>query len=232
MVETLIALYFAHVLADYGLQWRWLALNKDRGAVLALHVAIVAVATALAVGHLMAWPVYLLALVHLFVDLAKSRLMPDGIVAHLGDQAAHLLTIVVIALIAPDLWATGFWAGAPPLVPQLMLIAAGAVYASWAGQFVVATVLGPGAKGRPSRGRATGLLERALVYGAILIGQPVAAALIFALKGVTGLRARPGLGPARDRLVIGTLTSFAWAFAIALPVDALLTHLVASAPLP
>jgi len=234
LAETLIALFFAHVLADYGLQWRWLATNKDRGWVLVLHVGIVAVATALAVGHLTAWPVYLLALVHLLVDLAKSRLMPDGIVAHLGDQAAHLLTIVAIALVAPDLWATGFWAKTPPIVPQLMLIAAGAVYASWAGQFVVATVLGSGlgADGLRPRGRMTGLAERALVYGAILIGQPLAAALVFAVKGLTGLRARPEIGPARDRLILGTLASFAWAFAVALPVEALLSHLVGPAPLP
>lgn len=68
-----------------------------------------------------------------------------------------------------------------------------------------------------------GLLERVLVTGALLAGQPEGVAVVVAIKGLgryPELRENPG---ASERFVIGTLASLAWSAGAGLVGHALLT---------
>ena len=77
-----------------------------------------------------------------------------------------------------------------------------------------------GANGRPAvhevlrGGLAIGILERLAVTGAILAGFPEAIAVVVAIKGV-GRFTELAASEARERFIIGTLTSLTWACACA-----------------
>jgi hypothetical protein len=76
---------------------------------------------------------------------------------------------------------------------------------------------GKGASGEREilRGGATiGYLERLALIGAIAVGQPTALAIIVAIKGLGRFSELDG-SEARERFIIGTLTSLAWAGACA-----------------
>lgn len=97
-------LLFAHFLADYPLQSNWIAGNKNKFPVLALHASI-HLLTMLAVSGSawrQIWPfLLLLAFVHFSIDALKIRLTsrrPDWItLPYLADQGLHYLTIAGMA---------------------------------------------------------------------------------------------------------------------------------------
>ena len=79
MIETLTALLFAHVLADFVLQNRWMVKNKARAAGL-LSPGVVVLGTAvLALGGLSLGLLWLTGM-HLLTDYAKTR-APQGLAA-------------------------------------------------------------------------------------------------------------------------------------------------------
>ena len=81
---------------------------------------------------------------------------------------------------------------------------------------------GTGAEREILRGGATiGYLERLAMIGALAVGQPSAVAIIIAVKGLGRFSELDG-SEARERFIIGTLTSLVWAGACAVP--ALLMH--------
>lgn len=96
-------LLFAHFVADYPLQTNWIARNKGRIGVLALHAAIhlVSMLVLLAESALQLWP-YLLALtaVHFCIDYGKNLLRkarPQWVIGpYLFDQVLHYLAIGAI----------------------------------------------------------------------------------------------------------------------------------------
>lgn len=67
-------------------------------------------------------------------------------------------------------------------------------------------------------GLTIGVLERLAVTGAILAGFPEALAVVVAIKGV-GRFTELASGEARERFIIGTLTSLIWACACAILVS-------------
>ncbi|WP_291335703.1 DUF3307 domain-containing protein, partial [Albidovulum sp.] len=111
MTETFAALLLAHVLADFVLQTRGIALNKRRLPVLLLHGAVVLAAAQAALGRVDAWELLALALLHTVVDGVKARMATPGLAAFLADQGAHLAALAALAALRPHLWAGGAWAG-------------------------------------------------------------------------------------------------------------------------
>ena len=103
MTETFAALLFAHVLADFVLQTRWIAENKRRLPVLALHGAIVLGLMQAALGRVDAWELLAVAALHVAVDWAKARLDPGTLTGFLADQGAHLAALAGLAILRPDL---------------------------------------------------------------------------------------------------------------------------------
>jgi hypothetical protein len=97
-------LLFAHLLADYPLQTDWIVMNKNRSAVLFLHVSI-----HFLVGFIIvlifvprAWPfVILLSGIHFLIDSGKNyvnKSKPNWVIApYLLDQIIHISTIIIVA---------------------------------------------------------------------------------------------------------------------------------------
>ena len=97
MIETLTALFFAHVLADFVLQTGWMVNRKRNPVVLVLHAAIVLGTAMAATGQGPVPALLALAALHLAIDVVKTWGAGDGAAAFLSDQAAHLATLAGVA---------------------------------------------------------------------------------------------------------------------------------------
>ena len=184
MTETLIALLFAHTLADFVFQTNRMAANKHDPLVLGLHGAVV-LATAIAATGSLHPALLALALVHLAIDAGKLALVrhwqpASGLMPFLVDQSLHLASLAALALWLPGLWAaglwapgaivtgddggilgTGLWSKADPLpvhqLPALMVLATGFILATRAGGFAVGLLMQPFAASLPGETAAEGL---------------------------------------------------------------------------
>lgn len=236
MVATLVALLAAHVLADFVLQTRWIAMRKTHAGVLALHGALVLLSAQAALGVIAAPSLVLLALVHMAIDAIKAR-SPRGPMPFLVDQAAHGVTVMALAIWQPGLWASGFWASLPGPAPLLILhgilIVAGFVLAVRGGGFIIGllmeaqvapvatdllvrpTTTGQ-ARGLPEGGLTIGWLERSLIFVLILAGQPGAIGFLIAAKSILRFGTVAEDRAASEYVIIGTLASFGWALGVTL----------------
>lgn len=230
MIATFTALLFAHVLADFLLQTDWLVANKRKPQVLLLHGLIVLVTLQLALGSVTAWPLLALAAAHLVIDAIKTFATGNsGIRPFLWDQAAHLATLVVTAVLFPTLWATGAWA-AFAWLPGLMALVAGYLLCVRAGGFVIGLLMVPWAqtelpKGLENGGYLIGILERSLIFLLVLVGQPTGVGFLIAAKSVLRFDTTARDQTAGEYVIIGTLASFGWAlltaYATVMLMDAL-----------
>lgn len=227
MIETAVALFFAHVLADFVLQTDAMVRHKRRPLVLLGHVAIVTGASWLALGLAPAPALLaLIAVSHLLIDAAKLRWGGVGYRGFALDQAGHLAAIALAAGLFPDAYAAGLWAGpaAAPFpmlarLPEAMALAAGLVVTVWAGGYAVAALMTgvdtPAAASLPRGGRLIGKLERLLILMLVLAGEPDGIGFLIAAKSI--LRFNELAGDAdrhvSEYVIIGTLASFAWAIA-------------------
>lgn len=227
MIETFTALLFAHVLADFVLQSGWMVANKRRPAAMLAHVAVVLATAAAATGS--ADPALLgLAAAHLAIDAAKTFSARRGLRPFLADQAAHLASLILMAHIAPGLWAEGLWSGLAPL-PACLAAIAGLILTTRAGAFAVGFLMEPWAGdmavGLVGAGRAIGMLERGLVYILVLTGQTPAIGFLIAAKSVLRFGTVGDDRKISEYVIVGTLASFGWAIVTAIASQALLSHL-------
>ncbi|WP_135504749.1 DUF3307 domain-containing protein [Roseovarius aestuariivivens] len=215
MIETFLALLFAHVLADYVFQPGWMVARKRNPLVLLLHSALVLALSQAATGHVMAEPVVFLALAHGAIDAVKTWGFRDTLATHLVDQAAHLVVLAAIAAHAPNLWSTGSWADLSAWLPHLMVLASGALLATRAGGFAMEKLMAPLAEsftsdGLPRGGMLIGQLERGLIFLLILFGQTTSVGFLIAAKSIMRFEASKEQ-KAAEYVIIGTLASFGWA---------------------
>lgn len=232
MFETLSALFFAHVLADYVFQTTKMVQSKNRFGSMALHTLTVYLCAVVALGSI-AWQVAVLAGLHLIIDALKviwvKTRKDDGIKPYLADQLAHLATLAALAALAPTLWTDGIWtkdlasAGLLDIsawAPKAMLFTAGAIYVTRAGGFAVGKLMEPFASGAPKKslpkgGKMIGVLERGLIFLMFIAGQPAGIGFLIAAKSVLRFDAASKNEKA-EYVIIGTLASFSWAIAIAI----------------
>lgn len=229
MIETLTALIFAHVIADFLFQTNWMSANKERPLVLLLHAAVVLICAQAATGHWDSLPLLVLAGVHLAVDAVKVLGRFRSLTAFLLDQLAHLATVIAVAFHAPDLWATGYWSALGWVLP-LMALLAGLIVATRAGGFAVEILMRPHAQrvrnqGLKHGGRTIGLLERGLVFALILTGLPLGVGFLVAAKSVLRFGTATRDQRSAEYVIIGTLASFGWAILAAMATLAALSHL-------
>jgi hypothetical protein len=78
-------------------------------------------------------------------------------------------------------------------------------------------------KGAPAGGKAIGILERALVYGAVLVGHPEAAALVVAVKSVARYPEFAHDRKFAEYFLVGTLLSLLVALGVAYLIRAALS---------
>lgn len=229
MIETLTALVFAHVLADFVLQTAWINAQKRRVPVMMLHGALVLVCAQAATGQWASPWLLALAAAHVAIDAAKLWGGFHHFRGFVIDQAAHIVTLVIVAVAAPGLWATGQWASLPALLP-LMALASGLVVVLTAGQYAVALLMRPHGNrirnnGLREGGRQIGLLERGLIFALILLGQPLGVGFLIAAKSILRFGTAARDQRTAEYVIIGTLASFGWAILTAEAVRWALTHL-------
>ncbi|WP_323783326.1 DUF3307 domain-containing protein [Thalassovita sp.] len=237
MAETLIALLFAHALADFVLQPNWLASRKHHPGMSLLHGALVLLSAQIATGQFAALPLLVLALLHLITDLVKTYGGATGLAGFLIDQALHLVALAGIALWAPTLWATGQWPVLLPqsitaVLPHILAVSAGAILAIRAGGFAIQLLMQghalsdtPEEDGLPGGGATIGYLERALIFLLVLAGQIAGLGFLVAAKSILRFGTISGDRKATEYVIIGTLFSFGWALLIALGTQTLLAAL-------
>ncbi len=227
MIETFVALIFAHVLADYLLQPAWMVARKRNPGILLAHGAVVLAVSMAALGRVDAWQVLALGAAHLLIDAVKTYAVRDTLATHLADQAAHVASVLAVAFWAPGLWALGVWADAPPVVLHLMILGAGFLVATRAGAFAIARLMAaqtaPGAnsEGLPKGGTMIGLLERGLIFVLILAGQAAGIGFLIAAKSILRFGTVNENRAASEYVIIGTLASFGWAITVTLATLAL-----------
>jgi hypothetical protein len=221
MTETFAALLLAHALADFVFQTNWMVKNKRRPEGLALHGLVVLGTAVLATGTVAPALLWLTAL-HVAIDAWKARSRP-GLGPFLLDQAAHLATLLALALWQPDLWVNGLWADVIPL-PAIFLLLAGAILATRAGGYAIGLLMAPfaaklpqdvSAESLPGAGRVIGHLERGLIFALILLGQPEGVGLLIAAKSILRFGAVRDDRALSEYVIIGTLASFGWAIIVA-----------------
>lgn len=227
MTETLAALLLAHVLADFVLQSNAMGQSKHLPRSMALHGLIVLASVTVTLGSFSPW-LLALAGVHLAIDLAMTLYRLRGIWPFLADQAAHLASLIALALLAPDLWTTGLWQPHSQ-IPALMALTAGAIFATRAGGFAIGLLMKPWAahtpQGLPGGGQAIGNLERGLIFLLILTGQAQSIGFLIAAKSVLRFGSVSTEKEVSEYVIIGTLASFSWAITVSFATTSLLNTL-------
>jgi hypothetical protein len=251
MLTTLVA---AHLLADFTLQSDYEVEHKrnSRWDLFLWHGMVHALLAYLLVGCWWLWqPMAALALVHILIDVGKEGLRrafikndktradaTRNIIIIIIDQALHLTTIIIIAIICSKVvWSlqesTWFVLTGQQYV-RVCISAAGLVVAVSVGALVIGTLTAPllaemrpedkETKGLPESrgftkgGRLVGQLERALVFLLVMTGNLSAVGFLAAAKSVfrfgeiTDAKQRKEA----EYILIGTLMSFTWAVAVAL----------------
>lgn len=227
MIETFTALLFAHVLADFVFQSKWMVDNKASLRGLGAHGIIVWATLGLATGQVDLSLLWLTAL-HMMIDLGKTRL-PANLATFLADQLLHLLTLAVLAGWQPDLWSTGIWHGETAL-PGLMALLAGAMIATRVGGFAIAKLMEtlpkiPNSESLSGAGRMIGLIERGLVFILLVFGQPGSIGLMIAAKSILRFGAVKDDRALSEYVIIGTLASVGWAILAGFATQSLLSAL-------
>jgi len=232
VAETLAIIFLAHGLGDFVFQTRAMVRHKRHWSGFTLHILTVWALTAALLGQPLSWEVAALGLAHGIIDNIKTHRLPNSLAAFLVDQGAHIVTLLGVAILAPDLWRTGFWVtemSAPNWLPALAVLLTGAILATRAGGFAVALLMRDYPRtetspGLDNAGAAIGLLERALIFFLVAIGQPAGIGFLVAAKSILRFDATAEAGHA-EYVIIGTLASFGWALVIAFLTMGLLTAL-------
>ena len=237
MIETFLILLTAHLLADFPFQTKRLIENKRKPHILALHITILALVTIVLLGS---WPFLLLIIfcgTHLLMDGVKTYFLKGKHWAFYLDQAVHLGVIVLLAILFPATFKTGYWPGifeenTIVFLTALSLIS-GLILSLSVGNVIIALEtkrfrdeMTSSIEGLSQGGAFIGQLERALVMLFVLIGHPVAVGFLVAAKSI--LR----FGEVKDSsdrqmaeyVIIGTFMSIGWGLLIAVLTKSVLTY--------
>jgi hypothetical protein len=217
IAETVVALFVAHVLADYVLQTKWMVDTK-RGPGFAVHIGIVFATAALCLGQISV-AILLITLAHCLIDATKTLVLPDSLWSYLADQLLHLASIMAVGSLFPGAWQAGIWADMlPPGSREVVAALAGLVFTIRAGHFAIAIYLvdPPREDHGFARNRAalTGALERTAVYALVLGGFAALSLVVLAVKALLWWAMGGRHADGWQRAVAGTLASFAFAIAV------------------
>lgn len=215
MQGSLAVLIAAHFVGDFLLQPDWMQQRKHRAWASILHALVVGLISYLFFQQWNGWLLSLfLSTAHFSIDTIKLRLGQDSARAFCVDQVAHItLTAALFCLCRASGWSDTFsglggnwmvWLGGFVAAVQ----AAGYLIGKVAMQLQKENALSESLRGLSNGGQLIGVLERALIYLLVMIGQPGGIGFLVAAKSV--LR----FGEARDDqklaeyVLIGTLLSF------------------------
>lgn len=236
--SILLRLLAAHLMADFFLQFDWIAKGKfAKGAkgqlILAIHSLIHAVTAYVMVGQWNQWVIpALIFATHFIIDTAKVRLDGKGLWGFLFDQACHVGVILL-------LW-WSVYADKSELLCQLAAI--GSSRALWTVVVAYMLVLKPTSiligifinrwtpsngmqsHGMPLAGAWIGYIERVLIVTFVLTDSIEAVGFLLAAKSIFrfGDLSRAREVKITEYVLLGTLASFTAALLVAFSAKMLL----------
>lgn len=246
MTEFLLLL-LAHVLVDFYWQpTAWVNHKKEKkykSRYLYLHILLVIIVSYITLHQ---WrnpiPAILLGIAHGVIDLVKISFDKKGSLTwFIADQAAHLVTIALTALILTNNLIPGFEALITGLNnPKTLATLSGALLSLSPISFLVGILtrpwreelrkLAPEADDNlANAGRWIGMSERLLIFVFVLINQYSAIGFLIAAKSLLRYNDKAtdaGIPPAyiskkSEYVLVGTLMSYTCAIAVALAVQLL-----------
>jgi hypothetical protein len=246
MIEFL-QLLIAHILVDFYWQpTKWVVEKREksfRSKYFYLHITLVIVASYVALGY---WsnpgPALALGVIHGIIDILKIAFDKKGTLAwFIADQAAHVLSIAVTALIITSTLPVGLeffktWL----YTPKTLAILSGALLSLSPISFFVGILTKPWreelAKLAPNAddnlanaGRWIGMSERLLIFVFVLVSQFSAIGFLIAAKSLLRYNDKSASGEISaayiskksEYVLVGTLMSYTCAIAVALVVKTL-----------
>ena len=226
----LLKLFAAHLFGDYIVQSPRVADQKHRGAMLGLHVllhgALLALVSLTEPASTRLWlALAALLAAHAAIDAWTSRLKPRDLRLLVIDQSLHAATLIGAVAVARPLEAA-VWARAAAAAggaARLWTLLAGAGAAVWMGAVVVgrwvepfAAHLGERHPGLARAGRMIGLIERALIFIAVLLRIEALVGFVVAAKAILRFPEirEPGHQALAEYYLVGSLASVLWAVVI------------------
>lgn len=169
------------------------------------------------------------ALGHVVVALIAKRL-PLHLWSYLGTQAAHIAVITAVVIWMPDAFAHGLWAAYAATLHPLAILLGGVIAATLMGGPAVGLLMAPWRaaaqiEGLDNAGRIIGLMERALIYLMVMIGEPTGIGFLIAAKSILRFETASRDQKASEYVIIGTLASFGWALAWGFAAQSLIAAL-------
>lgn len=169
------------------------------------------------------------ALGHIAIAIASMR-APLSLWTYLGAQLAHLAVILAAVLWLPEAFAGGLWAGHAPALRGPAVLLGGLMAATLLGGPAVGLLMTPWRaaaqiEGLDNAGRIIGLMERALIYLMVMIGEPTGIGFLIAAKSILRFETASRDQKASEYVIIGTLASFGWALAWGFAAQSLIATL-------
>jgi hypothetical protein len=229
MPATFIAILTAHLLGDFILQPAWMIERKRQVLILALHAAVVAMASYLLLGTFHSAILLVIFLTHFCFDAIKIYLLSNSLGPFLSDQFMHLAVLVGLAVYFPDASSNGWWmVSLPPdlskwyfaslaVVSGLILcVPAGGILIAKLIEIFAAEIRDSNLTGLKQGGLYIGWLERILVMLLLLIDQPNGIGFLIAAKSILrfGEIKDASQRKVAEYIIIGTFLSFGWALLI------------------
>ncbi|MEO0974531.1 MAG: DUF3307 domain-containing protein [Pseudomonadota bacterium] len=248
MIETIVLLLAAHLLADFPLQPAWLIERKRQLPYLTGHVLVVAITGGVLLGAVH-WPLLLILVAsHTLMDVVKLYLLPDTVTTFVLDQFVHLAVIVALAVAFPDAWRDGWWGLLETDQRQLALAAitllSGLIAALQPGAILIAKATegfsreiqadqqAEQIKGLRDGGRYIGYLERLLVLLFMVTHLPAGVGFLITAKSILrfGDVKESTQRKMTEYIIIGTFMSFGWGLLVAVLTQAGISHWLADVP--
>lgn len=232
-----LALYLAHLLADFVLQTDSIVTGKRTGRWhsyalhgSALYLVTLAVVLVLRPDLFRTWTFHWVALslclAHLLLDrinlsLKKAGWVPDNVWTFMGDQAAHLATVIGGAFLVthpPVKLLASYLQEIRDVQNKFLLVGVTYVLVIFGGGYFIRYLIAPLWANEPAEssqkqdevknaGLYIGWLERFLVLTAIFLQSPGTAGLILAAKSIARYPEMQNSGRFVEYVLIGTLLS-------------------------
>jgi hypothetical protein len=229
-LAILLRLILAHLLADFVFQSDWINQDKKKGVFtwgFGLHLLIIFLVTWLLLLSWSLWKVAaLIAILHGLIDAVKIAIPKkyDNVWLYLGDQAMHMLSIVVVwgqiygIFQGDQLEMISSWLFA---IDKLLLINA-FLMVTWPMSYLMGyltqrwrpSIKEPGSL--PKAGSYIGMIERVLIILFIFVDQWEAIGFLIAAKSVFrfGDLNKAGEVKKTEYILIGTLLSFTFSIVL------------------
>lgn len=232
IIQCFSVILFAHLLADFVFQNKWMIDQKSKWYILLMHASIVTVITSIALGGFVQIAL-LIGISHLIIDAAKSAIITqfkkDNLLTFVIDQLAHLLVIAIAAIYLADSWTGGFWHLWLNDMSGPIVLVNGFIIAVIVGNYITALTIKSytvdlSGQGLPNAGQLIGWLERMMIFLLLAIDEAEGIAFLIAAKSFLRFEAVKKQ-EVSEYVLIGTLTSFGWALGVSVLTFALFERL-------